>query len=394
MRWRPSVVPALLLYLRRRERAETTHRRVHRAGLGTENRVLQHWSDRWVAEWHSLRVHRIRSTFVLLLAACPTGADGRESSSDDPEPQPSSGESVADESSTGEWSSTSTDASGDTHAGTSSDAESEETGGGTSSGGATSSDASALSCLQGLEDLSVAESRDIVDLSCAPSSRPEIARTYEANSSGYVVFSTEGTGDPHDECDALDLAVLAGDCEGEEIACEQEYHYFDDHLYRDVAVWLDAHEIVTMLLEGSPSSFFEPCNVAATQVTCPRILSGALPSSLAIPAGHRLVRGSCAPMGLAQQSSLRWVAPTAGTYRFQLAAPGGNTPPATIVVLEDSCRGIELGCTTAPGTGSAEDPLSVTVTVDAGQPVVLIVELNVPRTGSEARVEVDVDLEQ
>ncbi|MBI1817100.1 MAG: hypothetical protein HYR72_19160 [Deltaproteobacteria bacterium] len=197
--------------------------------------------------------------------------------------------------------------------------------------------------------------------SCGGSFQPERTFTYTAPVAGTYVIDTFGS------VVNTVLSIRDGSCSGSELACSQ---YALGTGQSEVQLDLAAGQSIVIAVDGNYADAFNlNINLAPS---CPETdLGSALPMSISgtVFGAADATSGSCGGTSAPERTYL-YTAPVAGTY---LIDTYGSSFSPVLYVRDASCAGGELGCNAAYYSAS---PSEVLVTLDAGQPIVIVVDSN------------------
>jgi|GEM_PF-406207 len=185
--------------------------------------------------------------------------------------------------------------------------------------------------------------------SCGRGAAPERLVRWTAPRAGAYTFDLTGSARDFDTV----LAVLRGECEGAEAACNDDA----SGLQSAVRVTVAAGERLTLLIEGkgAATGAFQ-LNVEAADACPDRDLASATGDGAAsgvIGDTGGTFFASCGRSG--RDVLLRWRAPAAGTWRFDTAGSGYDT---VLHLRDGDCAGAELACSDDVAGGGYTSQLS------------------------------------
>ena len=236
-------------------------------------------------------------------------------------------------------------------------------GGSDAAGGAATGGASHLACADSVvspggvaEPLSTIAEADDFQLSCASGFAPDVAYEFTAPAAGYYTITTVDS-----NFDTV-LGVMAGDCSGEELACNDD---FDSLPQSELVHRFDADERALLVVDGKAAASGDAI-LSIEPVTCPgQDLTGQpFPLTLTTVGGTNSQAGSCGGDGL-RERALRWTAPSDGLYRFSVASD--EITPALHLERGARCGGELLECLNL-------NPSNITRYLTEGEPVTLVVD--------------------
>jgi hypothetical protein len=194
--------------------------------------------------------------------------------------------------------------------------------------------------------------------SCGGDSANDASFAWTAPEAGRYAFTTRGS-----DRDTV-LYVREGDCDGPELACNDDSGSVSSALALELAAGAQVTAVVDAFDERSAGAFLLNVERAA----CPSAQLGArVGPSLArasTAGGIDELSGSCGGDG-SEDVALSWTAPAAGRYRFALFDPRFQV---VLYLRRGGCDGPELGCSAAADVGPIE------VELDAGEQVVVVVD--------------------
>lgn len=214
-------------------------------------------------------------------------------------------------------------------------------------------------------------------LTCGPGASDDVSFYWIARQPGYYQIDTLGS-----SFDTA-LAVLSPECDGTELACNDEGDVAPQSvIVREFA----ADEGAVIVVDGKAGSFGEVV-LNVNPVACPGIdlHRQPLPLTSTTLDGGNAHDGSCGGSGL-REKAFRWQAPAAGLYRFSVTSQ--TIAPALYVESGPRCGGTLLGCSTGSMPGAtAGGPAVVVRRLGAGDVVTLIVD----SAQGEGAFEIDVE---
>ena len=196
--------------------------------------------------------------------------------------------------------------------------------------------------------------------SCGGNNTNDVAFQWIAPYTDYFIFDTEGS-----TFDTV-LYLLDGDCEGSEIACNDNEH--DTATHSRVIARMEQGQQVVVVVDGLAGETGDAV-LNINPVTCPAAdLTGqALPATFSNAGGTNEFSSSCGGAGNPERT-FRFTAQEDGLYRFR-ATSSAFTP---ILTLQDgpACGGPDLQCNRSPGAVGA----TVVRNLEAGQSVTIVVD--------------------
>ncbi len=238
------------------------------------------------------------------------------------------------------------------------------TGGSNGTGGGTNSDD--LSCVEGELELGTPTEVDTLShddsftTSCGVGSSPEAAFEWTAPSTGYYAFDSSGS--------AFDtvVAVLDGDCDGDELACSNANGASPQGR---AITRVEKDQRVVVLLDGNLGEKGD-ATLQVSPITCPAtdVSDQPLPANLTTVGGTNTHGGACGGDDTPEKA-VRYAAPAEGLYRFRVSSEVFS--PALYVEQGAECGGPLLQCNTNVSTGH---PAEVTRWLEQGEAVTLIVD--------------------
>ncbi len=199
---------------------------------------------------------------------------------------------------------------------------------------------------------------------CGGASASDVTYRWTAPRSGTYEITTLGSG-----FDTV-LYLRDGDCNGTQIACNDD----SGGIASTVAAWLNADQTVYVTVDGYSDA--GPYVLTISEAQCPSAdlgsaVGGVVLESSTLGAVNNL-SGSCGG-ATGEDLAMRWAAPAAGEYRFStLGSEDGRD--TVLYVLDGDCGGVELECDDNPNLGNAHAADEVTVSLFAGQVVVVVID--------------------
>lgn len=186
--------------------------------------------------------------------------------------------------------------------------------------------------------------------SCGGGSTADTFVTWTAPATDTYVFDTVGSA-----TDTL-LWVAADECDGAELACNDDT--FDENA--QVTLSLTRGDVLVFGVEASGSWVLN-----AWQGDCPAYSIG---SELAITGSTTGMSSDYAATcrEVTNAITLRWIAPSSGTWTFSTAGSDFDT---VLALFEDTCDGDELGCS---DDGETDTTSEVSVYLAAGDVVAIV----------------------
>jgi hypothetical protein len=258
----------------------------------------------------------------------------------------------------GQSSGGSSSSGGSNSGGSSSSGGSNGTGGSTSSGD--------LSCSEGVLELGTATELntesydDSYTTGCGAGDSPEAAFVWTAPSTNYYAFDSGGSG-----FDTV-VAVLDGDCDGDELACS---NVNGTSPQARAVTKLEKDQRVVVVLDGNLGESGD-AQLNVTPVSCPStdVSDQPLPATLSTVGGTNTHQGDCGGAN-APEKAIRYVAKADGLYRFSVMSQ--DFSPALYVEQGVECGGTLLQCNDNVADGY---PAEVTRWLAQGEAVTLIVD--------------------
>ncbi|MBI4816238.1 MAG: hypothetical protein HY791_08270 [Deltaproteobacteria bacterium] len=199
--------------------------------------------------------------------------------------------------------------------------------------------------------------------SCAsPEAQADASFSWTAPSDGTFVFDTFGS-----EFDTT-LTLLRGGCEGEVIACNNDFQSWNSR----VAARLAAGDVVILVVDGAYHLNEGQFVVSITEAPAGSCPTTELGSAVGPGAGIGNTSGSgtafepsCQPQGTsaANDVSFSWIAPRSGTYAFDTF--GSELGDTAISILDGRCGGTELSCAWSYLQAEVEGGREYTIVVES-----------------------------
>jgi hypothetical protein len=210
-------------------------------------------------------------------------------------------------------------------------------------------------------------STDAASASCGNAGAADVRFLFTANRTGTYTFATRGS----TVSDTV-LAILDGEgCGGVELACNDDD---GSELASRVTVRLEAGQTVTAVVESWDEERGEVSLTVSTGTDAPSAacepieLADRIPIAVTGEASGRPTPRvpSCALFGSLGEVTYAFVAPEAGTYRFDTS---GSETDTVLQILDGACGGIELACNDDTDGGDLAAQLDLTLAL--GQSVVV-----------------------